>query len=154
MERSPWGLTVQGWQWAPLSGHIRPLLSWVSAYLGIKQDVKNASRTIKGLFLYIDLCTYVYTDIYLYAYRCLCAYICTEMSSRVVLGSLFQERTEDYRSQTEAGATPHTCNAPEIYTCPSLSFSPHPLPKPQHAFACKEKYLELFLPLQVQNLMN
>lgn len=82
---------------------------------------------------------------------CMCVYICTGMSSRVVLGSLFQERAQDYGSQMEAGAIPHTCNGPETHALPFPILPPHPLPKSQHAFACKEKYFELFLPLQLQN---
>lgn len=76
----------------------------------------------------------------------MCIYMHRDVLKSCVSSS-FQERTQDYRSQVEAGATPHTCNVPEIHTCPSLSFPSHPLPNPQHAFACKEKYFELFIPL-------
>lgn len=57
-------------------------------------------------------------------------YIHIQMSWRVALGSLFQERTQDYRSQMGEGAIPHTCDAQILDThvplpaSPSLPFSP------------------------------
>lgn len=79
--------------------------------------------------------------------------MCMYMHRDVLKGCvrfLISERTQDYRSQMEAGATPVMFL--RYIPCPSPSFPSYPLPKPQHASACKEKYFELFLPLQVQSL--
>lgn len=80
---------------------------------------------------------------HLYAYVCLC--VCIYMHRGVLkgcVGSLFQRRTQDYRSQMEAGATPAMpCNIPRYKPCPSPSFPSHPLPRPQHTFACKKNPL-------------
>lgn len=72
--------------------------------------------------MYMHICIYMHIDV--------CVNIYAGVSSRVVLDSLFQKELR--------------------ITDPK--WKQVPLPKPQHAFACKEKNFELFLPLQVQNL--
>lgn len=72
---------------------------------------------------------------------CMCVYICTGMSSRVVLGSLFQERAQDYGSQMEAGAIPHTCNGPETHALPLPILPPSSPPQITACFCLQRKIL-------------